>query len=55
MKEVAKGDVTKLCAHTRSLLYELNAAGEKTMDLLTNLLTALQKAPDLNFQRWLAN
>jgi hypothetical protein len=55
MKDVAKGDVLKLCAHTRSLLYELNAAGETTMDLLTNLLTALQKAPDGNFQRWLSN
>ncbi len=55
MKDVAKGDVLKLCAHTRSLLYELNAASETTMDLLTNLLTALQKAPDGNFQRWLSN
>ena len=55
MKDVAKGDVLKLCAHTRSLLYELNAAGETTMDLLTNLLTALMKAPDSNFQRWLSN
>ncbi len=55
MKDVAKGDVLKLCAHTRSSLYELNAAGETTMDLLTNLLTALLKAPDSNFQRWLSN
>ncbi len=55
MKDVAKGDVLKLCAHARSLLYELNAAGETTRDLLTNLLTALLKAPDSNFQRWLSN
>ncbi len=55
MKDVAKDDVLKLCAHTRSLLYELNAAGETTMDLLNNLLTALLKAPDSNFQRWLSN
>jgi hypothetical protein len=55
MKDVAKGDVSKLCAHTRSLLYELNAAGETTMDLITNLITAMQKAPDGNFQRWLSN
>lgn len=55
MRDVAKGDVTKLCAHTRSLLYELNAAGETTMDLITNLLSAMQKAPDTNFQRWLSN
>jgi hypothetical protein len=55
MRDVAKGDVSKLCAHTISLLYEVNAAGETTMDLITNLLTAMQKAPDTNFQRWLSN
>jgi hypothetical protein len=55
MKDVARGDVTKLCTHTRSLLYELNAAGETTQDLVTNLIVALQKAPDANFQRWFAN
>jgi hypothetical protein len=55
MKDVAKGDVSKLCAHTRSLLYELNAAGEATLDLITNLIMALQKAPDANFQRWFSN
>ena len=55
MKDVAKGDVSKLCAHTRSLLYELNAVGETTMDLITNLITAMHKAPDNNFQRWLSN
>jgi hypothetical protein len=32
MKDVAKGDVNKLSAHTRSLLYELNAEGETTMN-----------------------
>jgi hypothetical protein len=25
------------------------------VDLITNLLTAMQKAPDTNFQRWLSN
>jgi hypothetical protein len=55
LKDVAKGDVSKLCAHTRSLLYELNAAGKTNMDLITNLITAMQKAPDGNFQRWLSN
>ena len=51
MKDVARGDVTKLCTHTRSLLYELNAAGETTKDLVTNLISALEKAPDAKFQR----
>jgi hypothetical protein len=55
MKDVAKGDVTILCTHTRSLLYELNAAGETTQDLITNLIVAMQKAPDANFQRWFSN
>ena len=55
MKDVARGDITKLCTHTRSLLYELNAAGETTHDLITNLISAMQKAPDSNFQRWFAN
>ena len=27
MRNVAKGDVTKLCEHTRELMFELNAAG----------------------------
>ena len=52
MKDVARGDVTKLCTHTRSLLYELNAAGETTKDLVTNLISALEKAPDAKFQRY---
>jgi hypothetical protein len=45
----------KLCEHTRELLYELNAAGKTTNDLLANLIEALKKAPDSNFQRWLSN
>jgi hypothetical protein len=55
MKNVAKGDVAKLCEHTRELTYELNAAGETTNDLLANLIEALKKASDSNFQRWLGN
>ena len=55
MVEVAKGDVTKLCNHARSLLYELNAAGEATQDLITNLITGLKRAPDANFQQWFSN
>jgi hypothetical protein len=52
MRHVAKGDVAKLCEHTRD---ELNAAGETTNDLLANLIGALKEAPDTNFQRWLSN
>jgi hypothetical protein len=52
MKDVARGDVTKLCTHTRSQLYELNAAGETTKDLVTNLISAMEKAPDAEFQRY---
>jgi hypothetical protein len=56
MRSVAKGDVSKLCEHTRELMYELiNAAGETTNDLLANLIEALKEAPDSNFQRWLSN
>ena len=55
MKNVAKGDVKKLCQHTRELLYKLDAAGEVTNDLLANLIEALKMAPDSNFQRWLSN
>jgi hypothetical protein len=36
MKNIAKGDVMKLCEHTRELMYELNAAGETTNDLLAS-------------------
>jgi hypothetical protein len=55
MKNVAKGDVMKLCEHTRELMYELNAAGETTNDLLADLIEALKEAPDSNLQRWLSN
>ena len=55
MRNVAKGDVTKLCEHTRELMFELNAAGGTTNDLLANLIEALKEAPDSNFQRWLSN
>jgi hypothetical protein len=55
MKNVAKGDVMKLCEHTRELMFELNAAGETTNDLSANLIEALKEAPDNNFQRWLSN
>jgi hypothetical protein len=55
MRNVAKGDISKLCEHVRELIYELNAAGETTNDLLANLLEALKEAPDSNFQRWLGN
>jgi hypothetical protein len=55
MKDVAKGDISNLCVHTRSLVYELNAAGETTQNLVTNLITTMQKAPDSDFQRWSSN
>jgi hypothetical protein len=55
MRNVAKGDISKLCEHVRQLTYELNAAGETTNDLLSNLIEALKEAPDANFQRWLSN
>jgi hypothetical protein len=55
MREKAKGNVQKLCHHARELLEKLNAAGETTHDLLTNLMTALKLAPDADFQRWLGN
>jgi hypothetical protein len=55
MKNIAKGDVMKLCEHTRELMYELIAAGETTNDLLANLIEALKEAPDNNSQRWLSN
>jgi len=55
MRNVAKGDVSKLCEHTRELMFELNAADETTNDLLANLIRALKEAPDSNFQRWLSN
>ena len=36
-------------------MFELNAAGETTNDLLENLIEALKEALDYNFQRWLSN
>jgi hypothetical protein len=51
MQTVAKGDVTRLCEHTRKLNAELEASGEKTLDLVANVLTALEKAPNPVFQR----
>jgi len=54
MRNIAKGYISKLCKRTRELIYELNAAGETTTDLLSNLIEALKEAPDVNFQRWLA-
>jgi hypothetical protein len=53
MQTVAKGDVTKLCKQTRKLNAELEASGEKTLDLVANVLAALEKAPNPVFQRWL--
>jgi hypothetical protein len=44
-----------LCQHARMLNAELEAAGEKTLDLVANLLAGLEKTPDVNFQIWLAN
>jgi hypothetical protein len=55
MRNVAKGDVSKLCEHVRELMFELNAADETTNDLLANLIEALKEAPDSKFQRWLSN
>jgi hypothetical protein len=53
MQTVAKGDVTRLCEQTRKLNAELEASGEKTLDLVANVLAALEKAPKPVFQRWL--
>jgi hypothetical protein len=50
---MAKGDVQQLCTYTRTLLEQLNAVGETTMDLLSNLMEALKLAPNADFQRWL--
>jgi len=49
MQNVARGDVTRLCQHARTLNAELEAAGEKTLDLVANLLAGLERAPDTNF------
>jgi len=53
MQTVAKGDATRLCEQTRKLNAELEASGEKTLDLVANVLAALEKAPKAVFQRWL--
>jgi hypothetical protein len=53
MKLVAKGDVQQLCIHTRNMMDQLQAAGETTMDLLTNFMEALKLPPNADFQRWL--
>jgi hypothetical protein len=50
---VAKGDVTRLCERTRKLNAALEPSGEKTLDLVANILAALEKAPSPVFQRWL--
>jgi len=38
MKLAAKGDVQQLCIYTRNMMDQLQAAGETTMDLVTNLM-----------------
>ena len=44
------------CVLTPEACYtNLNAAGETTQDLISNLIMAMQKAPDGNFQRWFSN
>ena len=53
MREAARGDVSKLCQHTRELLNKLYAAGETTTVLLPNLLGALASAPNEEFHPWL--
>jgi hypothetical protein len=53
MQVIAKGDVTKLCEHIRKLNAELEASGERTLDLVANLLAALEKTHNPVFQRWL--
>jgi hypothetical protein len=55
MREAARGDVSKLCQHTRELLNKLYAARETTTVLLANLLGALALALASNeeFHHWL--
>jgi hypothetical protein len=57
MRETARGDVSKLCQHTRELLNKLYAARETTTVLLPNLLgalaLALALAPNEEFHLWL--
>jgi hypothetical protein len=53
MQTVARGDVAQLCKHTRKLNAELEAARERTLDLIANLLAPLEMAPNPIFQHWL--
>jgi len=53
MREAARGDVSKLCQHTRELLNKLYATRETTTVLLANLLGALASAPNGEFHLWL--
>ena len=53
MREAARGDVSKLCQHTRELLNKLYAARETTTVLSPNLLGALASAPNEEFHLWL--
>jgi hypothetical protein len=50
MQTLARVDVAQLCEHTRKLNAELEAAGERTLDLVANLLAVLEKASNLVFQ-----
>jgi hypothetical protein len=52
IQSVARGDVAQLCEHTRKLNAKLEAAGERTLDLIANLLAALETAPYPVFQQW---
>jgi len=42
-----------LTQHTRSVHAALEAVGEKTYDLVSNILAALEEAPNKKFKRWL--
>ena len=53
MDNIAKGDVRALCHYTRSQMAELEAAGETSSDLITNLFNALEKTPNNRFKNWL--
>jgi hypothetical protein len=53
MQTIAKGDMAQLCEQTRKLNAELEAAGERTLDLMANLLAALETAQNPVFQSWL--
>ncbi len=45
--------MAQLCEHTRKLNAELEAAGERILDLIANLLGALEKALNPVIQHWL--